>query len=126
MKKGLVYFLLSIFLLFVYENKKGIDFSALSGLQVYHLNSLAKKQHAGQLFEKQNTSASSDLGKISPDDEDDEGATSPILISIFIGAAFFIEAFSKRLFQRKVRTFSHPIFLFGGIQRFLLIRCIRI
>ncbi len=126
MRKGLIYLVMTMFLLFVAGNRQSSDFQQDYGNPGFslHLFSFAKKhqQHAAS-----KTSFHQDNDALNSPEENnqndfDAGSINTLVVSAVIGLGFLLHHFFKRTKQ----IFYEAGILFSPARRFILLRNIRI
>ncbi len=126
MKSGFIYLLLSVFLLFIVENKNYADFQQDSGFQNVSSHSVSKKHRLNQTFDKF-SSQHNDASNISYETEDDDFQISDVFQAAVVIAA--ISAFGvllDLLYRRYSKTVFYYFAVFHTVKKFILIRSIRI
>lgn len=125
MRKGILYLLMSIFLLFVAENKQTLDFQQDYGNQnvFSHLHSFAKKHHLNQSLEKASFQQIND-SMDSPEENDLSFPSTYNILAIF--AAFGFGYLLHLYFRRNKQIFYRPEIIIYSVKRFILLRTIRI
>ena len=125
MKKGIVYLLISIFLLFIAENKQSLDLQQdLANPNIsFQLFSFAKKHHLNKSLEKISFQQIND--SLDSPEEIDLGFSSAInaiaVLAVF-GFGYFLELYYRRTRQK----FHEPETIIYSVKRFILLRSIRI
>jgi len=125
MKKGIIYLLMSIFLLFLAENKQTLDFQPDFGNQniSFHIFSFAKKHRLNHSVEKTSLQQIND-SLDSPEESDLSfpNAYNFIAIVTTFGFAYFLHLY----FRRQKQIFHEQETIIYSIKRFILLRSIRI
>lgn len=126
MRKGIIYLLMTVFLLFIAENKQSLDFQQDFGNQNFslHLFSFAKKHRLNHSLEKNSFQQINDSldspEENSPNDIDFNHLNA---LSVFaIGFGYIL----NHIFQRKKQFFFNFAILPSPVRRFILLRNIRI
>ena len=127
MKNGILYLLMSIFLLFVVENRNYTDLQQNTGSDFYSVHHFSKKHHQNQMLEKSNTSHSQDSGNVTVE-TDDELLPSASAVAFACAAVIFSFTFVLALLYRKRARLIPYSFVDGypSVKKFILIRSIRI
>jgi len=125
MKKGILYLLMCIFLLFTAENKQSLDFQPDFGSQniSFQLFSFAKKHHRNHSLEKTSLQQIND-SLDSPEEFDLSlsNAFNAIAVLTVFGLGYFLHLY----FRRTKQLFHEPETIIYSIKRFILLRSIRI
>lgn len=127
MRKGLVYLLMTVFLLFVAENRQSLDFQQDYGNQNFslHLFSFAKKHRLHQSVEKmsfQQINDSLDTPEENNQNDFDANSLNTVIAITVLGLGYFLHHY----FQRKKQVFHESYNLHFPSRRFILLRNIRI
>ncbi|WP_028122740.1 hypothetical protein [Epilithonimonas tenax] len=125
MKKGIVYLLMGIFLLFTVENRQTLDFQQDFGSQniSFQFFSFAKKHHRNHALERNSLQQISD--SLDAPEEFDLGlsnAFSAIAVLAVFGFGYLLHWY----FRRTKQKFHEPATIIYAIKRFILLRSIRI
>lgn len=125
MKKGIIYLLMSIFLLFIAENKQSLDLQQdLASQNIsFQLFSFAKKHHLNKSLEKISFQQIND--SLDSPEEIDLGFTTA-LNAIAVLAVFGFGVFLHLYFRSFKQKFHEPETIIYPIKRFILLRSIRI
>lgn len=125
MKKGIIYLLMSIFLLFIAENKQSLDLQQDLASQnfSFQLFSFAKKHHLNKSLEKISFQQIND--SLDSPEEIDLGLSSAIN-AIAVLAVFGFGCFLNLYFKRSTQKFHEPATIIYPVKRFILLRSIRI
>jgi len=128
MKKGIIYLLMCIFLLFTVENKQSLDFQSDFGAQNIAASpflSFAKKHHIDKSLEKASFQQAND-SLDSPEEINLDLTVSNSLNAIAAIAVFGLGYFLQAFFRLKTKKFHEPETIIYSIRRFILLRSIRI
>ncbi len=127
MKKGIIYLLMSIFLLFIVENKQSLDFQPDFENQNIssQLFSFAKKHHIDKSLEKNSFQQVNDSLDF-PEESDLDLSLSNSFNAIAVFAAFGLGYLLHIYFRSKKQIFHEPETIIYSIKRFILLRSIRI
>lgn len=125
MKKGIIYLLMSIFLLFTVENKQTLDFQQDFGSHniSFQLFSFAKKHHRNHSLEK--TSLQQINDSLDSPEEFDLGlsnAVNALAVLAVFGFGYLLHLY----FRRTKKKFHAPETIIYPVKRFILLRSIRI
>lgn len=125
MKKGIIYLLMVIFLLFLAEKNQSIDFQQDVATQNISLNflSFAKKHHLNHSLEKASFQQIND-SLDSPEELNlnFSDSLSTIAVLAIFGLGFIFLSF----FKRQKQKFHEPETILYSVKRFILLRSIRI
>ncbi len=126
MRKGLIYLLMTVFMLFLAENRQSLDFQQDYGDQSVslHLFSFAKKHKLHHSVEK--TSVQQVNNSLDSPEENRNNLDANTYNVIAAIAVFGLGYFLQRYFQRKKQIFHKQDALFFHAKRFILLRSIRI
>ena len=127
MKKGIIYLLMCIFLLFTAANKQSLDFQPDFGSQniASQLFSFAKKHHINKSLEKASFQQAND-SLDSPEESNLDLNLSNSLNAIAVLAVFGLGYLLHVYFKRKKQIFHEPETIIYSVKRFILLRSIRI
>ena len=125
MKKGIIYLLMSIFLLFIAENKQSFDFQPESQNVSSQIFSFAKKHHIDKSLEKASFQQAND-SLDSPEEVNVDLSFSNSLNAITVLAVFGFSYLLHLYFIRTKQKFHEPATIICSVRRFILLRSIRI
>lgn len=127
MRKGIIYLLMSIFLLFIAENKQSLDFQP--NFESQNISSLVfsfvKKHHSDKSLEKASFQQIND-SLDSPEEINIDLSLSNSFNIISALAVFGLGYLLHLYFRREKQIFHEPEIIIYSVKRFILLRAIRI
>jgi len=123
MKKGIIYLLMSIFLLFIAENKQSFDSQTESQNISSQIFSFAKKHHIDKSLEKASFQQNND-SLDSPEEINFNFSNSINALAVFavVGLGYLLHLY----FSRTKQKFHEQETIIYSVKRFILLRSIRI